>query len=232
MTYQFIEKDNFIYCDPLGYLQTEKFIIYNLVDPSDNQIRYIGQTTRGIKRLDSHFYKSQLKAKSYKNSWIKSVFSKNLKPIVLVTHKANSQEELDNLEKQLIATFNECVNLTNRAEGGNGRTSLNPKQKKITYRKWKEAPNYEERAERLRTLAKESEFYICIQDQYGNYYRSITEAAKKVNSGRGNIRKHLNGIHSHIKGYKFKEIMKGSLTQIDAYIAACQAVKTKYPKPE
>ena len=27
-------------------------------------------------------------------------------------------------------------------------------------------------------------------------------------------------------------IVKGNQTQIDAYIAACQAVKTKYPKPE
>jgi len=27
-------------------------------------------------------------------------------------------------------------------------------------------------------------------------------------------------------------IVKGNQSQIDAYIAACQAVKTKYPKPE
>jgi hypothetical protein len=27
-------------------------------------------------------------------------------------------------------------------------------------------------------------------------------------------------------------VVKGNQTQIDAYIAACQAVKTKYPKPE
>lgn len=27
-------------------------------------------------------------------------------------------------------------------------------------------------------------------------------------------------------------IVKGNQTQIDAYIAACQAVKSKYPKPE
>ena len=27
-------------------------------------------------------------------------------------------------------------------------------------------------------------------------------------------------------------IVKGNQAQIDAYIAACQAVKTKYPKPE
>jgi hypothetical protein len=27
-------------------------------------------------------------------------------------------------------------------------------------------------------------------------------------------------------------VVKGNQAQIDAYIAACQAVKTKYPKPE
>ena len=27
-------------------------------------------------------------------------------------------------------------------------------------------------------------------------------------------------------------VVKGNKAQIDAYIAACQAVKTKYPKPE
>ena len=55
MTYQFIENKNFTYCDPLGYLRNEKFVVYHMVDPTDNQIRYIGQTTNGMKRIVNHF---------------------------------------------------------------------------------------------------------------------------------------------------------------------------------
>lgn len=226
MTYQFIEKKNYVYCDPMGYLHTEPFIIYNLVDPSDNQIRYIGQTTNGIKRLVNHFAPYQLKTKNYKNSWIKSVQAKGLKPIVLITHKANSREELNAKEKELIETFNKCVNLTNFTVGGDAKSRLNPKPKKITYRKWSNSPDYKKRVKSMQNKQKT----ISLKDQHDNYYSSISEAANIIKSTTGNIRKHLNGIHSHVKGYKFMEIVKGDTAQQEAYISACLAVKAKYPK--
>jgi len=45
--------------------------------------------------------------------------------------------------------------------------------------------------------------------------------------------------YKHLRAFEYPPytdyldgVVKGNQAQIDAYIAACQAVKTKYPKPE
>jgi len=225
--YQYIEKKHYRYCDPMGYLHTEPFIIYMMVDPSDNQFRYIGQTTNGIKRICNHFTPSILKIKGYKNSWIKSVQAKGLKPIVLITHKADSQIELNAKEKELVETFNKCVHLTNIAEGGNSKGRLNPRIKIPANMSWSQLPNY---SARLEATLKHTKMR-CLHDQHGKFYRSISDAARMIGSSGSNIRKQLTGKAHHVKGYIFTDaIVKGDTAQAQAYIDGCLAVKAKYPK--
>ena len=72
-----------------------------------------------------------------------------------------------------------------------------------------------------------------------------TEGAFDVNGNKVEI--DLAAVNAWVdpEAYKYKRaaefppytdyldgIVKGDQAQIDAYIAACQAVKTKYPKPE
>lgn len=196
MNYQFTENKHFIYCDPLGYLRNEKFIVYHMVDPTDNQIRYIGQTISGIKRIVNHFTPFALKPRNHKNSWLKSLKIKGIKPIVFVAHKADSFEQLNEIEKNQIAVFKKCVNLTNLRDGGATRKYLEPKPKS-SFLKW---------SKKIAKKKGNSTPTIAIKDQHGTVYQSLSIAARQVGSTSGNIRKHLNGVHSHIKGYKFKEI--------------------------
>ena len=196
MTYQFTENKHYTYCDPLGYLRNEKYVVYHMADPTDNQIRYIGQTTNGIKRIGHHFTPRALKAKSYKNSWIKSLKIKGVKPVVFVVHKADSFEQLNELEKAQISLFRKCVNLTNLCDGGSTKKPLEPKPKS-SFLKW---------SKKIAKKKGNSTPTIAIKDQHGTVYQSISIAARQVGSTSGNIRKHLNGKHSHVKGYKFKEI--------------------------
>jgi hypothetical protein len=196
MTYQFIENKNFTYCDPLGYLRNEKFVVYHMVDPTDNQIRYIGQTISGMKRIVNHFTPYALKQKNHKNSWLKSLKMKGIKPMVFVAHKADSFEQLNQLEKAQIDLFRKCVNLTNLRDGGSTRKYLEPKPKS-SFLKW---------AKKIAKQKGNGTPSIAVQDQHGTVYQSIAVAARQVGSTSGNIRKHLNGKHSHVKGYKFKEI--------------------------
>ncbi len=196
MNYQFIENKHFIYCDPLGYLRNEKFIVYHMVDPTDNQIRYIGQTISGIKRIVNHFTPFALKPKNHKNSWLKSLKIKGIKPIVFVAHKADSFEQLNEIEKNQIAVFKKCVNLTNLRDGGTTKKYLEPKPKS-SFLKW---------AKKIAKKKGNGTKTIAIKDQHGTLYQSLSIAARQVGSTSGNIRKHLNGVHSHIKGYKFKEL--------------------------
>ena len=196
MNYQFTENKNFTYCDPLGYLRNEKFVVYHMVDPTDNQIRYVGQTTNGIKRIVNHFTPFALKTKNRKNSWLKSLKIKGVKPIVFVAHKADSFEQLNELEKAQIDLFKKCVNLTNLSDGGSTKKPLEPKPKS-SYLKW---------AKKIAKQKGNGTPRIAIKDQHGTVYQSISIAARQIGSTSGNIRKHLNGIHSHVKGFKFKEI--------------------------
>ena len=196
MNYQFTENKHFIYCDPLGYLRNEKFIVYHMVDPTDNQIRYIGQTISGIKRIVNHFTPFALKPRNHKNSWLKSLKIKGIKPIVFVAHKADSFEQLNEIEKNQITVFKKCVNLTNLRDGGATRKYLEPKPKS-SFLKW---------SKKIAKKKGNSTPTIAIKDQHGTVYQSLSIAARQVGSTSGNIRKHLNGVHSHIKGYKFKEI--------------------------
>jgi hypothetical protein len=196
MNYQFTENKHFIYCDPLGYLRNEKFIVYHMVDPTDNQIRYIGQTISGIKRIVNHFTPFALKPRNHKNSWLKSLKIKGIKPIVFVAHKADSFEQLNEIEKNQITVFKKCVNLTNLRDGGATRKYLEPKPKS-SFLKW---------SKKIAKKKGNGMPTIAIKDQHGTVYQSLSIAARQVGSTSGNIRKHLNGVHSHIKGYKFKEI--------------------------
>jgi hypothetical protein len=196
MTYQFIENKNFTYCDPLGYLRNEKFVVYHMVDPTDNQIRYIGQTTNGMKRIVNHFTPFAMRSRTHKNSWLKSLKIKGVKPIVLIAHKADSFEQLNELEKSQIAVFKKCVNLTNLCDGGSTKKLLEPKPKS-SFLKW---------AKKIAKPRGNGTPPIAVKDQHGTVYQSLSIAARQIGTTSGNIRKHLNGKHSHIKGYKFKEI--------------------------
>ena len=196
MNYQFTENKHFIYCDPLGYLRNEKFIVYHMVDPTDNQIRYIGQTISGIKRIVNHFTPFALKPRNHKNSWLKSLKIKGIKPIVFVAHKADSFEQLNEIEKNQITVFKKCVNLTNLRDGGASRKYLEPKPKS-SFLKW---------SKKIAKKKGNSTPSIAVKDQHGTLYQSLSIAARQIGTTTGNIRKHLNGVHRHIKGYKFKEI--------------------------
>ena len=67
-------------------------------------------------------------------------------------------------------------------------------------------------------------------DANGNevtYDKAAAEALVTANAYKAKRAAEFPPITDYLDG-----IVKGDQAQIDAYIAACQAVKTKYPKPE
>lgn len=58
--------------------------IYALIDPRNDQIRYIGQTNNIDRRFNKHIQDSKFIKRPNKNhSWIKSLLTLNLKPVLL-----------------------------------------------------------------------------------------------------------------------------------------------------
>ena len=55
---------------------------------------------------------------------------------------------------------------------------------------------------------------------------ALFSAQAELNAYKGKRQQEYPPITDYIDG-----VVKGDQTQIDAYIAACQAVKNKYPKP-
>lgn len=62
-------------------------IIYGLVDPRTQQLRYVGKTSKGTtRRLQSHLYDS---ARTHKTNWINSLKKQGLSPEVFVIEEVS-----------------------------------------------------------------------------------------------------------------------------------------------
>lgn len=98
-----------------------KNLIYALQDPETKQIRYIGKSTKGLKRPHEHKRAYSLKAHTHKNNWIKSLFAKNLMYEIVVLEENIEDNQLDTKEIYWIA-YHKSINspLTNGTDGGEG----------------------------------------------------------------------------------------------------------------
>lgn len=96
-------------------------LIYILIDPKTNLVRYVGQTSKKLeKRLSSHINKAKNTPNktTHKNTWIKSLISENLKPIIELVEVV-SDSEWKEKEKYYIKKYKELgFDLLNLSEGG------------------------------------------------------------------------------------------------------------------
>lgn len=103
-----------------------RYIIYGLVDPETEELRYIGKSSTGMSRPKKHFYPSTLKnERTYKNRWVNSVLKRCGKlPVIVILAEAKNVDNLNKLEIKLInRARNSGVRLTNIQNGGDGFTS-------------------------------------------------------------------------------------------------------------
>lgn len=92
--------------------------IYGLQDPITFEIRYIGQTSVGMRRPKVHFSKSSLKNKTHRSSWIKSLNGKIPNIIIL---EICDKDQLNEREIYWIAHGKaNGWSLTNHDNGGSG----------------------------------------------------------------------------------------------------------------
>jgi len=97
------------------------YIIYLLIDPRNNEPKYIGQTRCSLKqRLQGHLQFSKSNGNKNKNSsWINSLIKINLKPIIEEIDSCDSFEKSNELEKFWISYYKFLgCNLKNSTSGG------------------------------------------------------------------------------------------------------------------
>ena len=97
-------------------------VIYGIVDPITNQLRYIGQTSNFVKRRSAHH---RLSMKHTNNThvynWLRSLYNNSITPEFIILEECK-KEELDELEIFYINYFKMIgCNLTNCTVGGASR---------------------------------------------------------------------------------------------------------------
>ncbi len=100
---------------------TRPVYTYTLNEPDTNEVRYVGKTDKPKERLQAHLRPSSLRARTYKNHWIKSLMQRGLRPTMTVV-TAHPTDALAALEEIRLIKYYMSLgcSLTNGTRGGDG----------------------------------------------------------------------------------------------------------------
>jgi hypothetical protein len=102
-----------------------KCLIYALVDPRTEEIRYIGKSSRGMVRPRQHSQAARLTDGTHKANWIKGLVSAGMMFRVSVLEELSEVASLDAAERRWIARGRSLGwPLTNATDGGDGTLGL------------------------------------------------------------------------------------------------------------
>jgi hypothetical protein len=165
-------------------MKTDIAYIYALLDPRDNEVRYIGKTINPKRRLVEHLNDSK-REYNYRAMWIKSLLKENIKPLIKFL-KICPLSDFVKYETEYIQLYKNGK-LTNSDETGQG--SIGRRQE---------------------ILDKQSEKMGRIVYQYdldGNFiqeFRSVRFAADCLSLSHSNISRSCNGKSKHAGGFVFR----------------------------
>jgi hypothetical protein len=106
-----------------------RYIVYALVDPATNEIRYIGKSSVGIARAKSHFEPKRISTDSnlHKARWLQGLQTKGLAPSVRILQVRDSDSALLLAERDWISFGRrQGWPLTNLTDGGDGAAGYHP----------------------------------------------------------------------------------------------------------
>jgi hypothetical protein len=174
-------------------LTCEITYIYGLVDPRNNEIRYIGKTIDPKNRLSGHITESKdINVVNYRARWLRKLTKIGLKPEIIFLRTCSS-DEYEKYETEYIQIYSNN-RLTNSDESGQG--------------------NKNRKREVLNRQSENSGRKVYQYDLNGNFikeYRSTRYTANELGLNHGNIARCCNGIFKHTGGYIFKYEMSNIL---------------------
>lgn len=97
--------------------------IYSLSDPSSKEVRYIGKSDDPEFRLRKHLRPCNLRARTVKNSWLKSLLDQGVTPTLEILEEV-AKDRWPEAERRWILHYrNKGCDLTNGNDGGIGGTN-------------------------------------------------------------------------------------------------------------
>lgn len=175
-------------------MKTEIAYIYALLDPRNNEVRYIGKTINPKRRLVEHLNDSK-REYNYRAMWIKSLLKENLKPLIKFL-KICPLSEFVKYETEYIKLYKNDK-LTNSDETGQGSIGRRP--------------------EILDKVSEKMGRMVYQYDLNGNFikdYKSVRTAATKLNLSHSNISRSCNGISKHSGGFIFRYEKDNNIIEI------------------
>lgn len=139
-----------------------KFIIYGLVDPRTEAIRYVGMSSSGLTRPKSHG-QSGLNRQGHRTNWILELRNAGFNYEIRVLEEVANQSELPTREVLWIAHLRAAGHhLTNHTDGGEGTPGYRPEaearhERSERMKDWRPSPAMIEAARRTWTGRKHSE---------------------------------------------------------------------------
>lgn len=202
-------------------------IIYGLIDPTTKQLRYVGQSCKGVRRARAHIYNGTHGTNEHKRNWVNKLLDAGLMYEVEVLETVTTRVELDEAEMFYIAYFRSIgCDLLNATAGGSGIWNPTAETRAKTSAWQKGVPKPEEYREKIskglvgnhNRVGKEMspeklEKYVLDRnspfiDQYKNVYQSIKECSEKTGIDKSHISSILNGRRRSANGYFFIYIDK------------------------
>lgn len=161
-------------------------VIYGLIDPFTNQLRYVGKTMRFQQRKNEHL-RLKKNPTTYSDKWLNSLINRGVKPQIEIFEEVDHKENLSELEIFYIAYFKSIgCNLCNHTYGGEGVSRFHSLEERIANSK--------------RQGGKE------FIDQDGNIYYSPMQASKVLKISRKLVRDILKKEEVSTSGYSFEYI--------------------------
>lgn len=165
-------------------MKTEIAYIYALIDPRDNEVRYIGKTINPKKRLSEHLADSK-REYNYKAMWIKSLLKENLNPLIEFL-KICPLSDFVKYETEYIKLYKN-YKLTNSDETGQG--------------------NIGRKRDIIDKMLKPKSKTVYQYDINGNFikeFKSVREASRLLNIYHSHISRCCNGYYRHTNGFIFR----------------------------
>jgi hypothetical protein len=160
--------------------------IYALIDPRNDEIRYIGKTIYPKKRLSLHI--SECKRDDvihYRSNWIKKLLNLDMKPLLRIL-KVCSLSEFEKYEMYYIDLYKEN-RLTNSDETGQGNIG---RKKEVI--------------DRIKSKTSRKVYQYNLDGIFLNEYKSVREASRLLNLSHSNISRCCNYISKHCGGFIFR----------------------------
>lgn len=191
-------------------MEESRYFIYGLVDPRSGELRYVGQTSVGMRRPLYHSKASTLKKNTnpHKCNWIRKLQTLGTSYEVEILEAFESRDRLDEAEEHWIGYFRMIGSrLLNANSGGAGNKGF--KQSEEHKRKIGRALVGQKRSESSLInyrAGQTKDKGVAVVDQHGRQFPSVSEAGRVLGINHCNISAVLTGNRKSAGGLLFRYV--------------------------